>query len=274
MGKRDIALSVDHVGMKFNMSKEKVDNLKEYFVKFVKKELTYQEFWALKDVNFKVKKGERVGIVGLNGAGKSTLLKVIAGVLKPTEGSVTTYGKIVPLLELGAGFDKQYTGAENIYLYGSMLGYSKSFIDSKYDEIVEFSELGDFIDVPMKNYSSGMRARVGFSIATVVMPEILILDEVLSVGDAQFKKKSEAKIQSMFDKGVTVLFVSHSLEQVKRICDKAVMLEHGNVIAYGDVEQVATVYNAKLAVNKRRNRRRKKKLEKELEEQAKRSKER
>ena len=210
MGKRDIALSVDHVGMKFNMSKEKVDNLKEYFVKFVKKELTYQEFWALKDVNFKVKKGERVGIVGLNGAGKSTLLKVIAGVLKPTEGSVTTYGKIVPLLELGAGFDKQYTGAENIYLYGSMLGYSKSFIDSKYDEIVEFSELGDFIEVPMKNYSSGMRARLGFSIATVVMPDILILDEVLSVGDAQFKKKSEAKIQSMFDKGVTVLFVSHS----------------------------------------------------------------
>lgn len=274
MGKREIALSVDHVGMKFNMSKEKVDNLKEYFVKFVKKELTYQEFWALKDVSFKVKKGERVGIVGLNGAGKSTLLKVIAGVLKPTEGTVKTYGKIVPLLELGAGFDKQYTGAENIYLYGSMLGYSKSFIDSKYDEIVEFSELGEFIEVPMKNYSSGMRARLGFAIATVVMPDILILDEVLSVGDAQFKKKSEAKIQSMFDKGVTVLFVSHSLEQVKRICDKAVMLEHGTVIAYGDVEQVATVYNAKLADGKRRNKRNKRKLKRELEEQAKRSKER
>lgn len=272
MGKQDIALSVDHVGMKFNMSKEKVDNLKEYFVKFVKKELTYQEFWALKDVNFQVKKGERVGIVGLNGAGKSTLLKVIAGVLKPTEGSVKTCGKIVPLLELGAGFDKQYTGAENIYLYGSMLGYSKSFIDSKYKEIVEFSELGEFIEVPMKNYSSGMRARLGFAIATVVMPDILILDEVLSVGDAQFKKKSEAKIQSMFDKGVTVLFVSHSLEQVKRICDKAVMLEHGTVIAYGDVEQVATVYNTKLSANRRRNMLRKKKLNKELEEQAKRSK--
>lgn len=273
MGKREIALSVDHVGMKFNMSKEKVDNLKEYFVKFVKKELTYQEFWALKDVSFHVKKGERVGIVGLNGAGKSTLLKVIAGVLKPTEGTVKTYGKIVPLLELGAGFDKQYTGAENIYLYGSMLGYSKSFIDSKYDEIVEFSELGEFIEVPMKNYSSGMRARLGFAIATVVMPDILILDEVLSVGDAQFKKKSEAKIQSMFDKGVTVLFVSHSLEQVKRICDKAVMLEHGTVIAYGDVEQVATVYNAKLVDKKRRNKRNKRKLKRELEEQAKRSKE-
>lgn len=272
MGKREIALSVDHVGMKFNMSKEKVDNLKEYFVKFVKKELTYQEFWALKDVSFKVKKGERVGIVGLNGAGKSTLLKVIAGVLKPTEGTVKTYGKIVPLLELGAGFDKQYTGAENIYLYGSMLGYSKSFIDSKFDEIVEFSELGEFIEVPMKNYSSGMRARLGFAIATVVMPDILILDEVLSVGDAQFKKKSEAKIQSMFDKGVTVLFVSHSLEQVKRICDKAVMLEHGTVIAYGDVEQVATVYNAKLADSRRRNKRNKRKLKRELEEQAKRSK--
>lgn len=273
MGKQDIALSVDHVGMKFNMSKEKVDNLKEYFVKFVKKELTYQEFWALKDVNFQVKKGERVGIVGLNGAGKSTLLKVIAGVLKPTEGTVKTSGKIVPLLELGAGFDKQYTGAENIYLYGSMLGYSKSFIDSKYKEIVEFSELGEFIEVPMKNYSSGMRARLGFAIATVVMPDILILDEVLSVGDAQFKKKSEAKIQSMFDKGVTVLFVSHSLEQVKRICDKAIMLEHGTVIAYGDVEQVATIYNTKLAANRRRSKMRQKKLNKELEEQAKRSRE-
>jgi ABC-2 type transport system ATP-binding protein len=273
MGKQEVALKVDHVGMKFNLSKEKVDNLKEYFIKFVKKELTYQEFWALKDVTFNVKKGEHLGIVGLNGAGKSTLLKVIAGVLKPTEGSVQSKGKIVPLLELGAGFDKQYTGAENIYLYGSLLGYSKEFIASKYREIVEFSELGDFIEVPVKNYSSGMRARLGFSIATVVKPDILILDEVLSVGDAQFRKKSEAKIQSMFDQGVTVLFVSHSLEQVKRICDKAIMLEHGTVIASGDVMDVAAVYNQKLQQKRERKRHMRKRLNKELNEQAKRSKE-
>ena len=268
MAKSNIALKVDHVGMKFNLSKEKVDNLKEYFIKFVKKELTYQEFWALKDVCFEVKKGEHVGIVGLNGAGKSTLLKVVAGVLKPTEGKVITKGKIVPLLELGAGFDKQYTGAENIYLYGALLGYSKEFIDEKYDEIVEFSELGEFIEVPVKNYSSGMRARLGFSIATVVKPDILILDEVLSVGDAQFRKKSEAKIQSMFEDGVTVLFVSHSLEQVKRICDKAIMLEHGTVIAKGDVEKVATIYSTKLNQQRRRKKKKAKELEASLEEQA------
>lgn len=273
MEKQDIALAVDHVGMKFNLSKEKVDNLKEYFIKFIKKELTYQEFWALKDVTFEVKRGEHLGIVGLNGAGKSTLLKVIAGVLKPTEGSVKTKGKIVPLLELGAGFDKQYTGAENIYLYGSLLGYSKEFITSKFDEIVEFSELGEFIEVPVKNYSSGMRARLGFSIATVVKPDILILDEVLSVGDAQFRKKSEAKIQSMFDQGVTVLFVSHSLEQVKRICDKAIMLEHGTVIAHGDVMDVANIYNEKLQQKKEKKKRMRRKLNKELNEQAKRSRE-
>lgn len=273
MEKQDIALAVDHVGMKFNLSKEKVDNLKEYFIKFIKKELTYQEFWALKDVTFDVKRGEHLGIVGLNGAGKSTLLKVIAGVLKPTEGSVKTKGKIVPLLELGAGFDKQYTGAENIYLYGSLLGYSKEFITSKFDEIVEFSELGEFIEVPVKNYSSGMRARLGFSIATVVKPDILILDEVLSVGDAQFRKKSEAKIQSMFDQGVTVLFVSHSLEQVKRICDKAIMLEHGTVIAHGDVMDVANIYNEKLQQKKEKKKRMRRKLNKELNEQAKRSRE-
>lgn len=267
--KQGAALKVEHVGMKFNLSKEKVDNLKEYFIKFVKKELTYQEFWALKDVNFEVQAGDRVGIVGLNGAGKSTLLKVISGVLKPTEGSVTTNGKIVPLLELGAGFDKQYTGAENIYLYGALLGYSKRFIDEKYNEIVEFSELGEFIDVPVKNYSSGMRARLGFSIATVVKPDILILDEVLSVGDAQFRKKSEARIQSMFAQGVTVLFVSHSLEQVKRICNKAIMLEHGTVIAQGDVEDVATIYATLLNKQRRSRRRRKKREQQELNEQAK-----
>ena len=203
------AIIVDNVSMKFNLSKEKVDSLKDYIIKSIKKEIKYNEFWALQNVSFTVEKGDRVGILG-----KSTLLKVIAGVFKPTEGSVTKHGKMVPLLELGAGFDQQYTGKENIYLYGAMLGYSKEFIDEKYDEIVKFSELKDFIDVPIKNYSSGMKSRLGFSIATVVSPKILILDEVLSVGDAKFRKKSEKKVLSMFDSGVTVLFVSHSLSQV------------------------------------------------------------
>jgi ABC-2 type transport system ATP-binding protein len=167
---------------------------------------------------------------------------VIAGVLKATEGSVSIKGKIVPLLELGAGFDNQYTGAENIFLYGAVLGYSKDFIKSKYNDIVEFSELGKFIDVPIKNYSSGMKARLGFSIATIVEPEILILDEVLSVGDAKFRKKSEKRIQAMFEKGVTVLFVSHSLEQVKRICDRAIILEQGTIVANGTVDEVSKIY--------------------------------
>lgn len=210
------AIIVDNVSMKFNLSKEKVDSLKDYIIKSIKKEIKYNEFWALQNVSFTVEKGDRVGILGLNGAGKSTLLKVIAGVFKPTEGSVTKHGKMVPLLELGAGFDPQYTGKENIYLYGAMLGYSKEFIDEKYDEIVKFSELKDFIDVPIKNYSSGMKSRLGFSIATVVSPKILILDEVLSVGDAKFRKKSEKKVLSMFDSGVTVLFVSHSLMSCNR----------------------------------------------------------
>ena len=236
------AIIVDNVSMKFNLSKEKVDSLKDYIIKSIKKEIKYNEFWALQNVSFTVEKGDRVGILGLNGAGKSTLLKVIAGVFKPTEGSVTKHGKMVPLLELGAGFDQQYTGKENIYLYGAMLGYSKEFIDEKYDEIVKFSELKDFIDVPIKNYSSGMKSRLGFSIATVVSPQILILDEVLSVGDAKFRKKSEKKVLSMFDSGVTVLFVSHSLAQVQRICNKAMILEKGKLIAYGDIDTISKQY--------------------------------
>ena len=239
------AIIVDNVSMKFNLSKEKVDSLKDYIIKSIKKEIKYNEFWALQNVSFTVEKGDRVGILGLNGAGKSTLLKVIAGVFKPTEGSVTKHGKMVPLLELGAGFDQQYTGKENIYLYGAMLGYSKEFIDEKYDEIVKFSELKDFIDVPIMNYSSGMKSRLGFSVATLVEPDILILDEVLSVGDAKFRKKSEAKIMSMFDKGVTVLFVSHSLDQVKRLCNKAILLEKGKIISHGSIEEVSKVYEEK-----------------------------
>lgn len=236
------AIIVDNVSMKFNLSKEKVDSLKDYIIKSIKKEIKYNEFWALQNVSFTVEKGDRVGILGLNGAGKSTLLKVIAGVFKPTEGTVTKHGKMVPLLELGAGFDPQYTGKENIYLYGAMLGYTKEFIDEKYDEIVKFSELKDFIDVPIKNYSSGMKSRLGFSIATVVSPKILILDEVLSVGDAKFRKKSEKKVLSMFDSGVTVLFVSHSLAQVQRICNKAMILEKGTLIAYGDIDTISEQY--------------------------------
>ena len=236
------AIIVDNVSMKFNLSKEKVDSLKDYIIKSIKKEIKYNEFWALQNVSFTVEKGDRVGILGLNGAGKSTLLKVIAGVFKPTEGTVTKHGKMVPLLELGAGFDPQYTGKENIYLYGAMLGYTKEFIDEKYDEIVKFSELKDFIDVPIKNYSSGMKSRLGFSNATVVSPKILILDEVLSVGDAKFRKKSEKKVLSMFDSGVTVLFVSHSLAQVKRICNKAMILEKGQLIAYGDIDTISEQY--------------------------------
>lgn len=235
-------LEVNDVSMKFNLSKEKVDTFKDYIIKTLKREIRYNEFWALKNVSFKLQKGDRLGILGLNGAGKSTLLKVIAGVYDPTSGSVKRRGKIAPLLELGAGFDPQYTGAENIYLYGTVLGYPHSFIEEKFNEIVEFSELKDFIDVPLKNYSSGMRSRLGFAIATVVAPEILILDEVLSVGDAKFRKKSEKKIMSMFEQGATVLFVSHSVSQVERLCNKAIILEHGKIIASGDVKDVTRIY--------------------------------
>lgn len=237
-------IELKDVGIKFNLSKEKVDSLKEYVIKFLKKELMYDEFWALKNISFSVKKGERLGILGLNGAGKSTLLKIICGVYKPSEGSVSHKGVIAPLLELGAGFDPQYTGRENIFLYGSVLGYSKKYLEEKYDEIVEFSELKKFIDVPLKNYSSGMKARLGFSIATIADPDILILDEVLSVGDAKFRKKSEKKIMDMFERGVTVIFVSHSLEQVQRLCDKAILLQKGTLVASGDIEKVSKIYES------------------------------
>lgn len=239
---------VENLGVRFRIQEQKVDSLKEYFVRLVKRKLNYKEFWALKDVNLSIRKGDRVGILGLNGAGKSTLLKCIAGVLKPTEGSVTVKGNIVPLLELGAGFDKDYTGAENIFFYGSMLGYSKAFIKERFNEIVEFSELGSFINVPVKNYSSGMKARLGFSIATIVEPEILILDEVLSVGDAKFRKKSAKKLTKMMKKGVTVLFVSHSSSQVLENCNKAIILEHGHVIASGKAEKICAQYEEMIGV--------------------------
>jgi len=238
-------VKVENVSMKFNLMENKVDNLKEYVIKLLKNELRYQEFWALRNISFTVNKGDRLGILGLNGAGKSTLLKVIAGVLKPSEGKITVKGMIAPLLELGAGFDPQYTGAENIYLYGAVMGYSRDFIREKYDEIVEFSELGDFINVPVKNYSSGMKARLGFAIATIVEPDVLILDEVLSVGDAKFRKKSEKRILDMFDKGATVLFVSHVTEQVMAICDRAIILDKGRLVANGPAEEICNLYDEK-----------------------------
>jgi len=240
---KDVAISVQNVSMAFNLNKEKVDNLKEYVIKFITHKLEYKKFYALKDISFEVKKGEHLAILGFNGAGKSTLLKTIVGVYKPTEGKVEKQGVIAPLLELGAGFDPNYSGKENIFLYGAILGYSREYLQSKYDEIVEFSELGHFIDVPLKNYSSGMKARLGFSIATAVDPDVLILDEVLSVGDAKFRTKSLKKVQSMFEKGVTVLFVSHSIDQVKAICDKAILLNKGEIIAQGDAEEVSAIYD-------------------------------
>ena len=238
----DTVIKVIDVGMEFNLSQEKIDNIKEYVIKFLKRELFYQEFWALKGVSFQVEKGDKLGIVGLNGAGKSTLLKLISGVMKPTEGKIEMTGSLVPLLELGAGFDPDYTGRENIFLNGALLGYSKEFIESKFDDILKFSELESFIDVPVKNYSSGMVARLGFSIATIIEPQILILDEILSVGDAKFKEKSEKRMKSFLNKEVTVLFVSHSIAQVRSLCNKAIWIEKGKLIMQGPVNEVCDKY--------------------------------
>ena len=236
-------ISIKNVSMKFNLGIDKNFSLKKLFISFLsfkKKKKSY--FWALKDLSFEVKKGEVVGLVGSNGAGKSTLLKGVAGVMKPTSGVVTCLGKICPMLELGAGFDMELTARENIYLNGAVMGYSKEFISSKFDEIVEFSELSDFLDVPVKNFSSGMMARLAFSIATVVEPDILIVDEILSVGDAAFQEKSSKKMQEMIGGGTTVLFVSHSIEQVKELCQNAIWLDKGEIKAIGNISDVSTAY--------------------------------
>ncbi|MGN1442591.1 MAG: ABC transporter ATP-binding protein [Acutalibacteraceae bacterium] len=236
------AIEVDHVSMKFNINKEGVDNAKEYFIRLAKGNLHFSEFWALKDISFKVEKGDRMGVMGFNGAGKSTLLKTIARVLKPTMGSVNVKGVIAPLIELSAGFDQNYSGRENIFLYGATMGLPRKFIEEKYDEIVEFSELKDFIDAPLKSYSSGMKTRLGFSIATSVKPDVLILDEVLSVGDAAFREKSEKRLQGMMGDGVTVLFVSHSTDRVNKICNKAIILTKGQLVAQGDSDEMCRIY--------------------------------
>lgn len=239
---KQYAIEVNHVSMLFHLNKERVDNAKEYFIRLVTRKLHYNKFWALKDVSFKVEKGDRVGVMGFNGAGKSTLLKTIAGVLKPTMGSVKVSGVIAPMLELGAGFDMNYSGRENIYLYGTTMGFSRKFIQEKYDEIVEFSELGEFIEAPLKSYSSGMKSRLGFAIATAVKPDVLILDEVLSVGDAAFKEKSEQRILDMMSDGVTVLFVSHSTDRVRKLCNKAIILTSGQIVANGEVNEICDLY--------------------------------
>lgn len=238
----DIMIEVNNVSMRFNLGIEKGFSLKQAFVDMFNKEKRKQkkeqknDFWALKDVNFNVNKGEVVGFIGSNGAGKSTLLKVVAGVMKPTKGEVKSYGNICPMIELGAGFDMDLTARENIYLNGAVMGYSKELIDSKFNEIVEFSELKDFLDVPVRNYSSGMVARLAFSVATIVDPEILIVDEILSVGDIAFQTKSENKMRNMIGGGTTVLFVSHSIEQIKKLCDRVVWIEHGVVQKIGGKE--------------------------------------
>ena len=243
---KDLAIRVENVGMAFNLSQEKVDNLKEYVIKLIKRELFFQEFWALKDISFYVKKGEKLGIIGLNGAGKSTLLKLVSGVMKPTEGTIEVNGGIVPLIELGGGFDPDYTGRENIYLRGTLLGYSKEFMEKKFDEIVEFSELEDFIDVPVKNYSSGMVSRLGFSISTIVHPQILILDEVLSVGDAAFQNKSLKRMKSFLNEDVTVILVSHNVKQIKDLCDRAIWLDKGKIVMQGDAIEVCDSFTESL----------------------------
>ena len=239
---QDIAIKVQNVSMKYRMATEKITSIKYYLIKRIKKEIQYVDFYALQDINFEVKKGEVFGIIGLNGAGKSTLLKIIAGIIKPTSGKVVRNGTIAPLIELGAGFNSELSGLENIYLNGLILGYSKKFIQSKIDEIIEYSELQDFIHVPLKNYSSGMRSKLGFSIATIVEPDILIVDEVLSVGDIKFKQKSEQKIKSMIDKGTTVLFVSHSLSQVESLCNRVAWLEKGRIKEIGEAKEVCERY--------------------------------
>ena len=241
------AVKAEHVVIRFNMASEKIDNLKEYFIKLVKRELMFKEFLALNDVSFEVKKGEAWGIIGVNGSGKSTLLKAICGILKPYKGKITVNGSIAPLIELGAGFDGDLTARENIFLNGAVLGHDKKFMEEHFDEIVEFAELQDFLDMPIKNYSSGMAARLGFAIATIVKPDILICDEVLSVGDYAFQKKCEKRMNEMRAGGTTLLYVSHSIESVQQICDHALWLQKGVVKGIGKVDEIAKQYMDSLA---------------------------
>lgn len=231
-------IKAENVSVKYLMTYDRIKSMKEYLVQLIQGKIQYEEFWALRDVSFEVKRGEVLGIIGHNGAGKSTLLKVISGILKPTSGSVQVNGTVVPMLELGSGFDFDLTGRENVFLNGAILGYSEQFLKEKYEEIVDFSELGQFIDVPLRNYSSGMVMRLAFSIATVVQPDILIVDEILAVGDADFQEKSKRRMLELMGGGTTVLFVSHSLGQIQEMCDRVLWLEKGSVHMLGKAEDV------------------------------------
>lgn len=262
-------IEVNNVTVRYNKATEKIDNLKEYFVKLIKHELMFQEFLGLQDVTLKVKKGEAWAIIGTNGSGKSTLLKVISRILKPYKGTVTVNGSMASLIELGAGIDPRLTARENIYMNGCLLGYSKKFIEERFDEIVEFSELEEFLDSPVKNFSSGMKSRLGFSVATMVKPDILIVDEVLSVGDVLFRKKCMNKMNEMLSSGTTLLFVSHNMATVKSMCNKAVWLNKGKVVMQGDINEVCDEYTNTISEKKRQEKEAKLKKERALDEQAK-----
>lgn len=236
-------IKLENVSMSFNMATDKITSLKEYIIKLIKREIFYKEFKALQNIDLEIKKGDILGIIGFNGAGKSTMLKVVSGILKPTKGSVSINGTIAPLIELGAGFDPELSGRENIYLNGAVLGISKKEMKNKIEEIIEFSELREFIDTPVKNYSSGMYARLGFSIATCIEPEILIVDEILSVGDYRFQEKSKKRIEDMMKKGTTIILVSHSIDDIKQLCNKVLWLEKGKIKDFGGLEIIEQYQN-------------------------------
>ena len=237
-----VVVKLDNVSMHFNMSSEKLSSLKEYFIKLLKRQLFFKKYVAIDNLSFSIEKGDVFGIVGLNGCGKSTTLKIVSGILKPTTGKVSVKGTIAPLIELGAGFDMELTARENIYLNGEVLGYSKKLIDEKFDEIVEFSEMKDFLDVPMKNYSSGMVARIAFAIATIVQPDILIVDEILAVGDFHFQEKCTKRIETMMEEGTTIVLVSHDIDQIESLCNKVMWLEKGKMKMIGGVKEVCEAY--------------------------------
>lgn len=240
---KKVKIKIDDVSMCFRLSADKISSLKEFITKLIKNKLSYKEFWVLNNINFEIYDGEVVGIIGRNGSGKSTILKIISGILKPTRGNVEVNGNVVPMLELGSGFDHELTGRENIYLNGSILGYSEEFINSKIDEIIEFSEIGEFINEPIRNYSSGMLMRLAFSIATVVNPEILIVDEILAVGDENFQQKSKKRMLELMAGGTTVLFVSHNLEEIRKMCDRVVWLDKGSIRMIGKSDEVCDSYS-------------------------------
>ena len=261
-------IELNDVTVRYNKASEKIDNLKEYFVKLIRHELMYQEFLALKNIDLKIKRGEAWAIIGTNGSGKSTLLKVISRILKPYKGTLTVNGSIASLIELGAGIDQRLTARENIYMNGCLLGYTKKFIAERFDEIVEFAELEDFLDTPVKNFSSGMKSRLGFSVATMVKPDILIVDEVLSVGDVLFRKKCENKMSEMLNEGTTLLFVSHNMETVRKMCNKAIWLNNGVSVMQGDADKICTEYTNTVGEKKAKEKAERAKKEAALKKQA------